>query len=584
MNDVDKRIKASYQLFDKVKCCLRDLNGDFNDTALAFMEMNKMRHHILNCMASLHVIEMESDKKEDADEVELVKREVFTEAILMMMNTKCDINDEQIVSAFPDDDDLSNEKSWLPLHIAIALTVGNRISEQKVHVLHAANPLAMHSFSEIDKRGYTPIHLLCMQKRPSMSLVRKMCLRDPQAFILCGHSGKSALHLVAQYSESLEVLQSVLQIDHTLTRKKVDVPYRRSKVSPLGLLFGRSDFPSFHEMFLCLIDIDSTVEVIFDGIHQCILQYKGSPNQETSPGSRGNKSLILIGKLLDANADVTKYSSSRIFHLACYCLRGELGIAVLNLFLSKNSEGIKSFRMGSLPLHVAAMSLSLDVIQFLLKVNPESLTMVTSEGDTLLLIAVENESNVTDVKAIVDYLYNRCPALMHMKNSQGYTPVHWALQLTGKLRIEIVKILCNIDESVVRDKCTPTDITEYTNQQLALHLLIDYNTPILEVSNEGDCFRLFLRLYPASAGIKDGHLKTPYDLAIDEGLSVYFLRLLLNADPSIDPVERHNLNYAARREGMFLAFRALSTTVEPTIWAKLRHEDRDLLRRVITYL
>jgi hypothetical protein len=106
----------------------------------------------------------------------------------------------------------------------------------------------------------------------------------------------------------------------------------------------------------------------------------------------------------------------------------------------------------------------------------------------------------------------------------------------------------------------------------------------LEVSIEGDCFRLFLRLYPASAGIKDGRLKTPYDWAVDDGLSVYFLRLLLNADPSIDPVQRHNLNYAARREGMFLAFRALFNTVEPTIWAKLRHEDRDLLRRVIIYL
>jgi hypothetical protein len=67
-------------------------------------------------------------------------------------------------------------------------------------------------------------------------------------------------------------------------------------------------------------------------------------------------------------------------------------------------------------------------------------------------------------------------------------------------------------------------------------------------------------------------------------LSVYFLHLLLIADPTVDPVQRHNLNYAARREGMFLTFRALSPTVEPTIWAKLCFEDRDLLRRVITYL
>jgi hypothetical protein len=59
---------------------------------------------------------------------------------------------------------------------------------------------------------------------------------------------------------------------------------------------------------------------------------------------------------------------------------------------------------------------------------------------------------------------------------------------------------------------------------------------------------------------------------------------LLSADPTIDPVERHNLNFAARRDGMFLAFRALSTNVNPTIWAKIRYEDKDLLAHVISYL
>jgi hypothetical protein len=51
-----------------------------------------------------------------------------------------------------------------------------------------------------------------------------------------------------------------------------------------------------------------------------------------------------------------------------------------------------------------------------------------------------------------------------------------------------------------------------------------------------------------------------------------------------DPVQRRNLTYAARREGIFLAFRALCFSVEPTIWANLRHEHRDLLQRVISYL
>jgi hypothetical protein len=202
------------------------------------------------------------------------------------------------------------------------------------------------------------------------------------------------------------------------------------------------------------------------------------------------------------------------------------------------------------------------MIKFLLKAYPESLTMVTGQGRSiagcnLLHLAMQNISDGTDGIAIVEYLCNIYPALIHMKCSLGDTPLQNAHLREGELIAEAVNILCNTDESVVRDKFTPTDITSISFQGLPLHLLIEYHSPILEVSDEGDCFRLFLQLYPASAGIKVGQRWTPYDLAVDEGLSVSFIRLLLNADPSIDPVRRHNLNYAARRNGMFLAFRAL---------------------------
>jgi hypothetical protein len=38
MDDVKRSIEDSYQLFDRLKCCSRNLNGIFDDSALAFME------------------------------------------------------------------------------------------------------------------------------------------------------------------------------------------------------------------------------------------------------------------------------------------------------------------------------------------------------------------------------------------------------------------------------------------------------------------------------------------------------------------------------------------------------------------
>jgi ankyrin repeat protein len=164
-----------------------------------------------------------------------------------------------------------------------------------------------------------------------------------------------------------------------------------------------------------------------------VLQYKGSSYQDISPGSRGDNTLILLEKLLDANADVAKNGDCFIFEWARSCLRGELDIAVLSLFLSENSEGIKSLDNGRLPIYYAAENSSLDVIKFLLKLYPELLTMVTSDQQNLLHIACGDHSNIADAKAIVEYLCKLCPALIHMKCSQGETPLHNALMNPDKL-------------------------------------------------------------------------------------------------------------------------------------------------------
>jgi hypothetical protein len=168
--------------------------------------------------------------------------------------------------------------------------------------------------------------------------------------------------MVALYSESLEVLQSVLQIDHTLTKNRVD-----AGATSLGLLCGRIQFPSFHEMVSCLIEVDGTVSVIFDGMVQSMFQYRNSLYQDVSRGCKGDKTWILLSQVLNANIDITKHEEDFIFHWTCSCLRGELSIVRLSLFLSKDDLGIKVTDRpnGRLPIHFAAERSSSDVLNFL---------------------------------------------------------------------------------------------------------------------------------------------------------------------------------------------------------------------------
>jgi hypothetical protein len=254
------------------------------------------------------------------------------------------------------------------MHFAMALFLQNKISAEDVHMMYTNDVLAMYRFSEeniADQEevlmGCTPAHLLCMQKEPNMAMVKYFCIRDPKVFQLCDQSDKCALHLAAQYSESVELLQTLLQIDETMTNMEAEDEDGFSP-TPIGLLCRRRDFLTFHKMVACLIAADSTSAVIVHGIIHSIESYKNSKFEDhnINPGSRGERTMILLGMLLDANVDVTK---DDIFHCASTVLRGELGVAVLSLFHTKDSIGVKRFQGGSgtLPIHYAAADSSVEV-------------------------------------------------------------------------------------------------------------------------------------------------------------------------------------------------------------------------------
>jgi hypothetical protein len=361
------------------------------------------------------------------------------------------------------------------MHCAVALYVEDKISEGDVRILYTADPSALHQFSrearssigldymseeEIERIGCTPVHLLCMHKEPKLSLIRYFGLRDPKAFLLSDRSKRNTLHLVAKYSESLELLQTILQVDQTMTKGDCSYDgYERDPFTPLGLLCERSDFSRFHEMLSCLIEVDSTIEVIYNGIICCLQSSYGNfDDNDITPGSRGNMILMTLAILLKANPDVILYKDSSIFHVASTVLRGALGVAVLSFFHSKDRNGIKTFYEESLPIHNAAKYSCLDVLKFLHQAYPESLTMLTSDEDqnTLLHQAV-NDNKYEEGK--IQYLLEQCPTMIRMIDGFGRNPLHCAcINNAMDLKRTLVIFLLNADPTLAREKCIDIDI------------------------------------------------------------------------------------------------------------------------------
>lgn len=93
------------------------------------------------------------------------------------------------------------------------------------------------------------------------------------------------------------------------------------------------------------------------------------------------------------------------------------------------------------------------MFKFVVKAFPESVEMVTvgpiHQGLTILHKMCLSGNTFTDIdcKAKMHYLYNLCPALVHLRCSKGETPLHSNCAPKENFSLEIVKALCNIDES-----------------------------------------------------------------------------------------------------------------------------------------
>jgi hypothetical protein len=236
---------------------------------------------------------------------------------------------------------------------------------------------------------------------------------------------------------------------------------------------------------------------------------------------------------------------------------------------------------GKLPIHVASKWSSLDVVQFLLVLWPESLLKVTKDDRNLLHMAVSdwNKDRVS-VNFKVQYLCERYPNFLHMTSSTNTTPFI-AFMFDNVLDLDTMKIMCKADETIVSEEYISDEADDEGDRMLPLGLLSSHNSFSLEGSVSTSCFRFLLHLYPAALSAQNQRLYTQIE---ESEKPDFIVRLVLNANRSLSPERARDLNYEARKKGMFLAFRAVTNDGEPTIWIKLRHESKDLLMHTISYL
>ena len=590
-----------------------DINAvDFDVTKL---DLVKMKAHILDCVAALGVVQQEfvhqklpmvlnEGEQPLSVQAQAVSNNVFTNVAMSLMLTTLTSEGTQqqsgcvqeLMRAFPDDSKATDGRGWLPLHWAAAT---DSTTEADMKVLYASDPLALQRYHQEgtdrnDDMGFTPAHLLCMREMTNRSLflVQHFSICNQQAFTMSASYPNhrddpslyifSALHAACWDGQPTEeLLKHLIQLDSSQIKKTCS----ENGLTPLGFLCANNNISC--RLIHCLLDVDSSAEVVWNGVvrclrstdHDCVLKW--------------------VELLLKANPEAAKYRNSsdkNLLHIAASsdATPFQLCIDVMQRILALHKDAVREVdKDGRFPVHTAARHSTVEVVEFLLGLYPESASVVTSDDeiDNLLHLAVNDTENTTSVmEAKVRLLCSRYPAMIHQRDDEGDTPLLGAI---CRENIPAMQILCEIGgEEQVRVPVThPTDTNCKWNGWLPLHYIINWNVEALcgsLLSKEADYLRLFLRWYPEAAGIEGGigarYKMTPYQLAVDMSLPPYYLRLLLCAAPNLNPAELHRLNYAERRMAMFLAFRARTFATEPPFLARLRFAKIDLVKHVISFL
>jgi ankyrin repeat protein len=172
-----------------------------------------------------------------------------------------------------------------------------------------------------------------------------------------------------------------------------------------------------------------------------------------------------LESLLEANSGMINYiddDGDNILHWLCSWLRGELGVALLLLLSAKYSDRFgtclrSSNENGELPIHIAAQSSTLDVVELLLKEYPESAYKNDNDDNNLLHCATTRMSDRTDRATMNDkvkYLCSRHPDFLLMYNGNGCIPLIRHLRFNFiHTDLETLLTMCETENTIITQTC-----------------------------------------------------------------------------------------------------------------------------------
>lgn len=391
--------KRSFQLFRKLQFC----SGSADDEQT--LDIDRIMLHILECLGGLQCVM----GRYDTARANVFWNAVHTAAEIGLDSLSGHMDKRHpgathLIRAFPNDSKATDGRSWLPLHWA---AVCDDINPEDVRTIAKEDPLAtLKGFNH--PHSANPGHLIAAVRKPNMAVVK--CLYDfyPRMAYSKDIQGDLPLHYAARYTQSIELIQYLLQANPSATKCKGDNDY-----IPLQCAIYNEHPPSRYEIMKTLLQVDRSSAMVANPDGDSALHL--AVDNECDPK--------VIQLLISAYPEASRIANDigmLPLHSACHLKRSYVS-TVIKVLLNANPDGVRARNLdGWLPAHVAAQFSNTEVLKAIIDAYPAATMIVSNEGTGTPLHHAVQGKNVSNIA----YLCNEYPECVKVRNGFGYLPLH----------------------------------------------------------------------------------------------------------------------------------------------------------------
>ena len=506
--------------------------------------------HALDVIGAVSFMTRASSKEllhNNSRDVDDTKRRTFWKTLQEISSQQLEDVDEssttnKLLAAFPDNAKKSDGRMWLSLHFAVSVP---SMDIDDIEFLLTEQPKPIFTFTPIkltysvNEISMAPCHLAVMTKTPNMALIKLLTVFDKNFASILAGNGSTPLHLAAEHSTSVALIQHLIQLNPQALEH-----YNDQNETPLICVAKNKS-----------IDAPEILQVL---IH-------------AAPHTVG---LLRNGKL----------PLHRFLKIGDDIVDTAIAIEHVIMLLEAFPDAVNiPDEDDHQPIHIAAENCSVDILKIITEANPEHLsTIIPTFGSV---------AHCTVTYGRIDnccYIHSMMPELFHTLDEDCQNPLHLATEKFSWYARDQYDTLISLVPETARNVDIHGCNLLHTLASFANMFLPKY---IVEDQLE-ELIRLFLRLIPGGALALNNQGQTPYDLLNKSSKRFILSRrlLLLAGAPSLHPETRQQMNYQARKGALFAFFaqrweyRICSQRLD--ICYRIRHGAgaMEIMREVISFL